>query len=138
MIKQKVLETAADWWIEQITGHKMNWDNGAQNAGSKEERDLGMRMFLLGNLTANIARERITDDQVLAFRDSLIRQLREAHNNYPTITLSVDYHPDRYLSEAAQEAGIDDYVFPCKTTMWIKSDSIEVKLGYGAPIKTVL
>jgi hypothetical protein len=140
MISEKVLQTAADWWAEQITGQKLNWDNGAsQNASSKEDRDISMTMFLLGNMTANMAREKITPAQISTFKNSLVRQLKEDYDScyYPNILLSVDYHPERYLSIAAEEAGIDDFAFPCKTDMWITERSIQVKLGYSADIKTI-
>ena len=52
MINQKLLDAAADWWIEQISGTKLNWDNGAQNESSSEDRERGMMMFMLGNLVA--------------------------------------------------------------------------------------
>jgi hypothetical protein len=142
MINQKLLDVAADWWIEQITGQKLNWDNGAQNEGSREDQELGMMMFMLGNLVAGNAREKITPEQIKIFRDSLIRQIKENCDKQEAferdIVLSVDYHPGRYLYEAAEEAKIDEYAFPCKTVMWINEHSVSAKCGYGADAKELI
>jgi hypothetical protein len=138
MINPKLLEAAANWWAEQISGHKLNWDNGAQNEGDAEERRMGNLMWMLGNINANSAREGVTPEKLQKFKDSLIQRISERYNkaveHYPEycVTLSVDYGPDELLYESAKEAGIDSNVFPCKTCMWIDSQKVSAKLGYGA------
>ena len=137
MINQKLLEAAADWWAEQITGRKLNWDNGAQNEGSAEDRKMGSMMWMLGNLAAMQSRDKITDDQIKTFKKSLIEEIKKDAEKRDSVILAVDYHPERCLSEAARKAGIDEYAFPCKTVMWIDPNKVSAKLGYGAAEKII-
>ena len=60
---EKLFEAAANWWAEQISGHKLNWDNGAQNEGDAKDREAGNMMWLLGNYTAMMARDRNTPEK---------------------------------------------------------------------------
>jgi hypothetical protein len=134
----KLFEAAANWWADQISGAKLNWDNGAQNEGDAKEREMGHLMWMMGNINANQAREGISSEQIQKFKDSLIRRMSERYNkaiqSYPEyhLTLSVDYHPDEILAESVREAGISTEVFPCKTCMWIDSKRVSAKRGYGA------
>jgi hypothetical protein len=143
MIDSKLLEAAANWWAEQISGHKLNWDNGAQNEGSAEDRRMGNMMWMLGNVTANRAREGVTPEKLQKFKESLIRRMSETYKKaveyYPGyhLTLSVDYGPDELLNESAKEAEIDSMVFPCKTAMWIDVQKVSARLGYGAKEKII-
>lgn len=133
-MNKAVLEAAANWWVEQITGHKINWDNGAQNEGSAEDRKTGEMMWMLGNMVANQAREKITDEQIVIFRNKLMEIIGKKQDN---CILSVDYGPGEYLYEATKAAGIDSNVFPCKTVMWIKEDNITARCGYHASVEKV-
>jgi hypothetical protein len=143
MIDTKLLEAAANWWAEQISGHKLNWDNGAQNEGDAEERRMGNMMWMLGNINANSAREGVTPEKLQKFKDSLIQRMSEKYKKavefYPDyhITLSVDYGPDELLYESSKEAEIDSNVFPCKTVMWIDTQKVSARLGYGAQEKVI-
>ena len=140
---EKLFEAAANWWAEQISGHKLNWDNGAQNEGDAKDREAGNMMWLLGNYTAMMARDRNTPEKIEKFKESLIRKMKEAYENavkhYSNyqLVLSIDYHPDEILSEAAKEAEIDDMVFPCKTVMWVDAKKVSAKCGYGAQPKII-
>jgi len=150
MIDKKLLEAAVNWWVDQISGHKLNWDNGAQNEGTPEDREIGFRMWALGNFAANNAREKITSEQIETFKKSLLEQIEgefekfEEYQKYAVnsrefkIILSVDYHPGEYLREAADEAEIDTAVFPCKTVMWIDNKQVSYRLGYGAEQKLLI
>lgn len=151
MIDQKLLNAAVDWWSEQITGRKLNWDNGAQNEGSEEDRKMGSMMWMMGNIVANQARQDITDEKILKFKESLLSQIKERDERdekyfsnstedskqYRSIILSVDYGPGEFLAEAARKAGIDLNVFPCKTVMWINQNKVSARLGYGAAEKII-
>jgi len=143
MIDKKLLEAAANWWAEQISGPKLNWDNGAQNEGSAEDRRLGQMMWMLGNVNANQAREGITPEKIQKFKDSLIKRMSEKYtkgvefySDYH-LTLSVDYGPDEMLHESVKEAEISAEVFPCKTVMWIDAKCVSARCGYGAQEKVI-
>jgi hypothetical protein len=144
MLDKKLLEAAADWWAEQISGYKLNWDNGAQNEGSAADRKTGQLMWMLGNINANKAREEVTPEKLQKFKESLIKRISERWENsvgiyreYPLI-LSVDYDPDEILRESVNEAEINNGVFPCKTCMWIDSKMVSAKLGYGSSPKIII
>jgi hypothetical protein len=129
--------------LKQISGPKLNWDNGAQNEGDPEDRRMGNMMWMLGNINVNRAREDNTPEKIEKFKGSLIKRMEETYNraveHYPDYHLSfgVDYHPDEILFESAQEAGIDDTVFPCKTYMWVDSKKVSAKCGYGSQEKII-
>ena len=140
MIDSTLLEIAAEWWIEQISGPKLNWDNGAQNEGSAEDRRMGNMMWMLGNSLALSSREKITPDKIATFKKSLIEEMEKElgeSRRQDSLTLSVDYGPDHVLGEACRKAGIDGSAFPCKTVMWIDAKKVSAKCGYGASEKIV-
>lgn len=143
MLNTYLLEAAANWWAEQISGPKLNWNNGAQNEGNEEERRMGNLIWMLGNVNANQAREGITPEKLQKFKESLIRRVSEKYNkavqHYSEycLTLSVDYGPDELLYESVMEAEINPGVFPCKTIMWIDLHKVSAKCGYGAEQKII-
>lgn len=140
-MNKKVLEAATNWWIDQITGLKLNWDNGAQNEGSSKDREVGNKMWMLGNMVANQAREGITKEQIDIFRDKLMENIENKFKMNPSenfhCILSVDYYPGEILSESVLKAGIDPNVFPCKTIMWISEEKVIASCGYGSSEKQI-
>ncbi len=97
------------------------------------------------------ARERIlppTEEQILAFQawleDELVKWLKgcfwDADNPLKGQALrivSVDWSPDRWLTAAAEKAGIASLWFPVKTMMWISPDVVRVSVGRGGEIKEI-
>ena len=37
-LNPKILDAAVDWWCEQLSGKKINWNNGAHLHGTFEEK----------------------------------------------------------------------------------------------------
>jgi hypothetical protein len=55
-------------------------------------------------------------------------------------TVSVDYHPDSALVDAAEDAGVENVgmgTFPSKTTMWIRDGWVSVREGYQSNRETI-
>jgi len=152
-IRTEIAEAAANWWIDQMSGNKQNWDNGAFEPGGAKDMEQAAMMTLLGNLAANTARDRIHTGQFEIFRETLITSIKEeyerkmewAKENSPdriesgwcNVGLHTDYHPEGILRDAAEKAGIDGQAFPCKTGMWISDKKVSVSLGYGADTEII-
>lgn len=112
---------AAKWWREALdSGNKGDAQLDGMHQVFFLSRDTGAAG---GDLDAfETALEKAVDD-VLAERSS--------------VSLSVDYHPDRILSDAAEVAGLNIPMFgwPSKTSMQVSDDKVSVSNGYGAASK---
>jgi hypothetical protein len=81
-----------------------------------------------------------TQEQLDKFGEKLTELLtnaqprgREPHVSMRHVTyLSIDYHPDETLSQAAEFAGISHARFPIKTSMRVAQDYVAFSMGYGA------
>jgi hypothetical protein len=57
------------------------------------------------------------------------------------VRVGTDYHPDGTLSDAAERAGMENYgnfVFPCKTDIYIDRGRITGSIGYGGSYDNVI
>lgn len=71
--------------------------------------------------------------KLIELLNNKINECHEKGNPYQYyLGLHVDYHPEGFLGEAANFAGISDIVFPYKTSVFILPDAISVKEGYAA------
>lgn len=131
-MNEQVLANAqlmAEWWADQITTNKMNWDNG-------DSSESGGMAFLLANMVAMNARQTAPADARNRFIAGFMQTFQnfyKAHNHYPD--LSVDYHPCEFLFKAANAAGIDAGAFPCKSHSYLSltDGKAYAKVGYGKP-----
>lgn len=64
----------------------------------------------------------------ILLNDGLVTEKKE----YIPIYLSVDYHPDGTLQDAAKAVGLK-MEFPWKTTMHLLENHLSVSMGYAAP-----
>ena len=109
----------ANWWADQITNPNQNM--GTEKQGGNEMANL------LGTLIA--AKSMPNGEQVNVFRD----KLAEIIVTKGVSSLSVDYGPDMYLSEAAEYAGVNPNCFPWKSSTYIRSaGEIIARRGYGS------
>ena len=117
-MKRETAEKAAKWWGDTISGTHHH-DNGAED---------NRNLLAMSLADAIAAVNRPTDDQVSKFVDLLTDKLVNTDN----ISIYCDYHPDLFLLEVAEKVGIDESVFPYKTSMSIRNDVVSVKSGYGS------
>lgn len=118
----KICKIASNWWANAIEHPKM--DNGDY---SREGRAL--------NLISTIMVQLITIEQQKQFNEELYNEIKNILKNYnenQSLYLSVDYSPDKYLSEPAKKCNISLNNFPIKTTMVITKHSVKVRYGYSA------
>jgi len=98
----------------------------SENSAPEDRLNMGIAASMAKQIPSNATPERLD-----AFADALRRRLPgEAHGDY--ISVGVDYGPDKILSDAAEDAGLD-MQFPWKTQMWISHGTVSVSAGYGAP-----
>lgn len=119
---------AAEWWARQVVNPTFR-----QVRPNEEDRET-----LYGRGLAHIIANRhpVNDAQAEAFADALeriiLRDTRKDDGYFHG--LHVDYHPDRSLREAAEQAGVSTDRFPWKTNMWIHAEGhVTASLGYAAP-----
>ena len=121
-MKSSTAKKAAKWWADQLrNGAKL--DNG-------DKSDAGFTTHMLATLAQS--NRNIPEEKIILFENSLTKFVLD--EKMTTVILGCDYHPDRQLLLASEEAGIEVGMtdFPWKTTMWIKDDVVEVSEGYGA------
>lgn len=125
------IEAAVAWWVERLrNAHNERQDNGD----------------FLQSMMATLARDSIplaSEEQLAEFAASLQGRLMEVCLETCNVldpiwgssarTLFADYGPSGILAKAAEEAGIETGLFPCKTVMWVNPDKVEVRCGYRAP-----
>ena len=116
-MNREIAMKAASWWGNKLKGN-IRHDNGSDDDASK------MAGFLADMMTTPSS-----DDTIDKFEKILVEKILEENSNY--VDLYVDYHPDRVLAEAANEAGIDEMSFPWKTGVHIRNDKVTVSDGYG-------
>lgn len=120
------LATIAAMWWGDIIRKSPHHDNGA--------RDNANNFAMLLADVVSIKNEP-TDEAVNKFEELLTESLvNDAPDN---VWLDCDYHPGRFLSEAADAAGIDSLRFPFKTSMEIRNGEISVKEGYGRSYQSI-
>jgi len=120
-VRKESIEKAARWWANQLCDPS-EWDNGdISNVGA------------MTKLLAGMARTSHTKEASDRFYTELVKIITDRWGEAPIFILSTDYHPGYYLQEAANNAnvflGMSD--LPCKTTMWIRKDSVSVACGYA-------
>ena len=110
------IQKMIDFWASVLTG------SAASSTGvSVADRLLSVRQK---------TKPRVDPEKVQAFRAFLAAGLTAN----PRRSLEVDYAPLGLLHEACTAADIptDTYLFPVKTSTWIKNDVAYLVKGYGA------
>ncbi len=129
---EKLFETAANFWAEQLNPDLDNWciGDGFTN--------------MLGKVTAKTERLYITPNQLEIFKSELQEIIVEKYvnSNIDIIVTGVDYEPCEVLVRACKKSGISVSALPVKSCMRIdtKNETIEIKVGYGkffAPLPIV-
>jgi len=123
------IEKAVNWWSEKIQAPSFS-------ALSSAERQMeNNRPVAMAEMQAQSLVKDISSKSIDRFKAVLKRNLNQSNGR---VSLSVDYHPSKMLSESAKEAGIPLTNFPWKTSMQFHDDgSTTVRCGYGAESVTI-
>ena len=124
---KKISKIASSWWTSVINNPKM--DNGDN---SKEGQ---LCMLLLKMHT-----QRFNPHELKKFNNELYHIIKNKLITFDDVNilwLDVDDGPNKYLSDAAQNANISCNNFPLKTTMKITKHCVKVRYGYGAEFQTL-
>lgn len=124
---EKISGIAADWWVDAI--RSPNFDNG-------DSSGIGFVVSMLANNLASSMIERISDDDLELFRQSLVKRIQPKLLSMGRCELSVDYDPCVELYQAAREAGIE-VQFPWRQMMIIENGVILVKSGHYSDFKQI-
>lgn len=115
------IKAAIDWWADAIQSPK--FDNGV---------DINPALMLFAQITENF-----TEDQIILFKETLAKGIKEEIKKYGNCTIDVDYHPCEILAIAGQKIGVRPMGYPFKTHMYITQEKVEVSAGYRADYKTI-
>lgn len=121
-------EPAARWWADRVRAVRAESDG--LHPGLTNRQALAQTMGIALRAQA-IDRARVDDGVIDGFAAELCRLIAAAVGG--KLRLCVDYHPDGLLAEAAENAGLDQVLFPGKTRMIVHPDHILAKAGYSAP-----
>ena len=117
------VKVAVDWWANAITAPK--FDNGE-----------AMPMFLTMLMGGSV--KEYSPEQIRVFKETLATGIMDQLKEYGRCRIEVDYNPCRILYEAGRKIGVPDMIgYPCKTSMYIEEDKVEVAAGYGSGWKTL-
>lgn len=128
--------TAAKWWADQLLAAQPHL---ATQMGAEPDSPMNSPMGAVMAVLAQ-AQDRADDPtKVEAFRAALEARILTSLERYPSLAFGVDYHPDRILSDAADDAGmpLGMTTLPWKTTMWVDDRGVRVSKGYGAASEDV-
>lgn len=121
------VETAVNWWINQITGSKLGGWLG-------DDFTSVMNMVLAEQAAPKTSAK---PAQVFAFKEALSKAIMEKLGNGYEPSLETDYGPSGMLVDAIMESKIRGVMFPMKTRMIVSVDSVRVKNGYGAKYEEI-
>lgn len=129
---ERIVDRACALWVAMLKNPR--YDNLGEDSPESPESIFANKMSSV--LAAAIPKNN-NDTILAAFAAALKRRLMEGEpstgggKRYHSY-FSVDYGPDKILSDSAQEAGLK-MEFPWKTTMSLGADYVSVGYGYGAP-----
>lgn len=117
---ENIAELASAWWSKVIQNPK--FDNGDMS-----------RTGAISSVISKMLVKKLNEDQISNFKQKLKEIILEhiKDDDY-TFILGVDYGPCRYLTTAAEYAGVSINNFPIKTSMWISRNHLMVSYGYCA------
>lgn len=120
---------AKKWWADKLRNVNLgNFDNGDNSSAG------GLAMLLAGMLALDT---QPSNESIDLFEEQLAETIKEHVESHGSLTLSVDYGPDYILGSTAERAGVSTSGFPWKTTMWVRTDRVEVSAGYAPPSVTI-
>lgn len=123
-VPDNILERAAEVWMRLLRSPE--YENG--------ERGFPQKAFML-SMTDKL-KPNLTEEELQAFKRELFIILRDGHDtqwgrDFPT-HLGVDYGECPALAVAAARAGVTIKLWPFKTNVYIRRDSVGVSAGYAA------
>jgi hypothetical protein len=127
-----VAATAAQWWADQLLAPQPPL---ADQIGAEDDSPMRSAFATRVNLLAQATDKVDNPAQAEAFRDALQARILAELERHQYVTIGVDYDPDRTLTGAAIDAGvqINKTTLPFKTTMRVTVGGVCVSKGYGAP-----
>ena len=117
----KYNKVAAKWWADKL--RYVEPDN-FKSGGNSETDKLFMilaTMFAIDSKTS--------EKDIDLFEKKLSKTIKENVKAHGSITLSVNYAPDKTLLKLAQKTGVSTKRFPLKATMLIKKRKVSVIIG---------
>jgi len=121
---------AAKWWTEKIRHPNLNsYCNGDRTSDSSFLTMMMMHTYAMDH--------EATEEQLDMFCEALSKRINIALDKGQEINIECNYGPCNILGVIADSLNIDIHLFPFKRTMWITSDSVEVKDGCDASVETI-
>ena len=125
-VNQELVKAAVSYWSNFLKDQdSVILDNGEPT------------QFAMMNMLAKLGGTPTYDkDKIEKFEILLTDYITEGLKEGKRISFHVDYHPEDKLREILDDS-IKDYnsmsIFPCKTSMSVSPEEVQVKEGYGKP-----
>ena len=121
------VETAINWWINQITGPKIGGSIG-------NDFNSIIAMTIANHIFSQTSVDEI---QIAKFRELLSKSLMDELSKGIEPNLVTDYGPGGILANAMKESNISEIKVPFKTKMVVGINSVKVSAGYQAEYKEI-
>jgi len=135
-----IISKACLLWVEMLSNPKFD-----ALGGHGDRDDPNGSVFLSQGMAAVLAeKNKPTAEALSKFAEELKKYLINKTTYIPETqkivldsegcyrtSLSVDYHPDFTLGQAAENAGVSTDSFPWKTSMYLMGDHLSLSYGYG-------
>lgn len=127
-IPSEIIQRAAELWGRKL--YTPVFDNG-------DNSEVGFLGHALATMNMQYDKDTVDDlgVSVGVFKKSLVEELiriRDTDDEYLDCYLGVDYHPCKYLADAATKASIPHSLFSCKSHIYLAEDHVTASFGYGA------
>lgn len=140
-VREEMARLAARWWADCLRVGEA--PSVMEQAGWEPKQSLE-GMMVDGMLKTLIDHaEKLTAEEIDRFEEKLSLIIQKGYGpgygRDSRFRISVDYGPDRFITDALRFAGIDvhktraDSRFPLKTDMYITDECVSVSAGYRAP-----
>lgn len=128
-MNSQIALVAAKWWADKLR----NPDLGSFNMGSRLAVYEQSAKRGLAFAQDNPAEEK----NLKRFETMLCHKIAKEMTKREQFYLMCDYHPDDTLYGIAYECGINEALFPWKTIMTVRQDTVTVRCGYDAPVEKI-
>lgn len=135
--RQKQAEIVTEFWCQFLADEIPP----KHDTGNRMDTEREVRGHLLALVIIDKMHEKQPSGKIEEFRSSLFRLIDKELSQFIHVGVGVDYHPDRIISEACHEAGIEVHfcsTFPAKTMSWVYPDRVVAKIGYGGKLETLM
>lgn len=130
-LDDRCIDRAVELWVRAL--RKPKFDNGAYDTPNLIANSLAAN-FAAKELSKELEEANAFEAKLEVFRRDLSEKIKKRRDSDQHLyrRLGVDYHPDTYLRESAEVAGISVGLFSIKSDVSFYNHFVQASFGYGA------